>query len=71
MKIEVNGNEKLKIILKDYWERSVNGFGSYSEKISKSTYNKHKKNVSSSLADYDYRLEFKDVGDSFYVFIIK
>ena len=69
MRIVLCGDEELSINVKDFWERSVNGFGSYSQEISKSVYDKHITNNSENVKNYAYRANFKEIGESFYIFI--
>ena len=71
MRIVLVGNEKLTVNVKDFWERSVNGFGSYSQEISKKVYDKHITNSSQSIKNYSFKAKFKEIGESFYLFIEK
>lgn len=71
MLVKMVGKDVLSMNLKDFWERSVLGFGSFSQEISKSVYDKHVKNDTESVKDCSYKIKFKEVGDSFYVFIVK
>lgn len=69
--VNLQGDNVLGIKLKDFWERSLNGFGSYSQEISKNVYNKHVKNNSSSVANLTYNVKFSKINNSYFVFIEK
>jgi len=69
MKVNVIGEKKLTIMISDFWEQSVKGFGSYSKEISKSVYYKHIENNSKYIDDKNYEVNFEAIGSSFFVFI--
>lgn len=69
--VKIQGDNTLGIKLKDFWERSLNGFGSYSQEISKTVFNKHVTNNSTSVTDLNYNVTFRKIQDSYFVFIEK
>lgn len=71
MRVTLIGHDEITITLKDFWERSVNGFGSFSQEISKSVYDKHVKNKTETVKNYAFKSNFKKIGESFYIFIEK
>lgn len=71
MRVSVSGEKELNITLNDFWERSVNGFGSYSQEISKSVYDKHMKNNTIFVTGSSYKTSFETIGESFFVFVKK
>lgn len=71
MIITVSGTEDIRTNVKDYWERSVLGFGEYSQEISKNVYIKHISNNSVGVHTTNYRFKVKEVGDGYFLFINK
>lgn len=69
--VNIQGDDTQGIKLKDFWERSLNGFGSYSQEISKSVFNKHVKNNSEYVENLGYSVKFRKIEDSYFVFIEK
>lgn len=71
VKVEIKGNEIISLRVKDFWEQSVNGFGIFSQEISKTLYNKHTKNKSHSIVEGNYIVMFSKINDTFFIFIKK
>jgi hypothetical protein len=69
--VNIEGDYVLGIRLKIFWKRSLIGFGSYSQEISKNVFNKHVKNNSSSIECLDYNVKFSKINDSYFIFIEK
>jgi hypothetical protein len=70
-KVTLVGESELSITVDDYWERSVNGFGVYSKEVSKSIFQKHIRNNSNSMSNWAYNVEFRKIGESFFLLIKK
>jgi len=67
-----NGNDParpMKVIVHDYWDRSVIGFGSYAKEINHRTYKRLSDNANLYYIEGGYRLKVIEYEETYFIVI--